>query len=235
MYGYGYKYTNGLVVSAGGGAPFANTKSLSFDGVDDYLTSANPLTSGNAYTISIFAKLNATPTLTNFFNISDGTNNIALCYWWSGGNGMLFKPNVGGPYSLTVYPNTALWHSYIFTFDGSTTTKIYVDGISREVTNGTALGTVAVNAMEISRGLGGGYRSNMNVDEVSIFNRVVTPAEIVTLSTAPTVDLTSLNPIAWYRNGDGDTYPTITDNGSGGNNGTMTNMDAGDIVTDVPL
>jgi hypothetical protein len=73
-----------------------------------------------------------------------------------------------------------------------------------------------------------------NIDEVSAYNRVVTPAEIVTLSTAPTVDLTSLSPLAWYRNGDGDTYPTITDNGSGGNSGTMTNMDAGDIENVVP-
>ena len=30
--------------------------------------------------------------------------------------------------------------------------------------------------------------------------------------------------------GDGDTYPTLTDNGSGGINGTMTNMAAEDIV-----
>jgi len=235
MYGYGYRYNSGLVVGAGGGAPFANISSLSFDGVDDYLTSANTLTSGSAYTISLFAKLNATPTLNNFFNISDGVNSIALCYWWSSGNGMIFKSGNGATYSLSVNPNTALWHSYIFTFDGSTTPKIYVDGISREVLDGAFLGVVAVNAMEISRGLGGGYQSNMNVDEVSVFNRVVTPSEIVTLSTAPTVDLTGLNPIAWYRNGDGDTYPTIIDNGSGGNNGTMTNMDAGDIVSDVPL
>ena len=216
-------------------APFSNTYSLDFDGVDDYLTSANTLTSGSAYTISLFAKLNAAATLKNFFNISDGVNSIALCYWWSSGNGMIFRSGNGVTYSLSVNPNTALWHSYIFTFDGSTTTKIYVDGISREVYNGTALGVVAVNAMEISRGLGGGYLSNMNVDEVSVFNRVVTPSEIVTLSTAPTVDLTGLNPIAWYRNGDGDTYPTIIDNGSGGNNGTMTNMTVGSIVSDVPL
>jgi hypothetical protein len=35
--------------------------------------------------------------------------------------------------------------------------------------------------------------------------------------------------------GDGDTYPTITDVGTtGGNNGTMTNQEVGDIVSDVP-
>ena len=37
MYGYGYKYVNGLIIGAGGGAPFVNTKSLLLDGVDDYV------------------------------------------------------------------------------------------------------------------------------------------------------------------------------------------------------
>ena len=37
MYGYGYRYNSGLVVGAGGGAPFLNTYSLDFDGVDDYV------------------------------------------------------------------------------------------------------------------------------------------------------------------------------------------------------
>jgi hypothetical protein len=36
--------------------------------------------------------------------------------------------------------------------------------------------------------------------------------------------------ISWWRCGDGDTYPTITDQ-KGSNDGTMTNMTSGDIVT----
>ena len=37
----------------------------------------------------------------------------------------------------------------------------------------------------------------------------------------------------YYRMGDGDTYPTITDN-EGSLDGTMTNMTSGDIQTEVP-
>jgi len=40
--------------------------------------------------------------------------------------------------------------------------------------------------------------------------------------------------VSWWRMGDGDTYPTITDHGSGGYDGTMMNMTAGDFVADVP-
>ena len=41
--------------------------------------------------------------------------------------------------------------------------------------------------------------------------------------------------LSWWRMGDGDTFPTLTDNGSGGNDGTMTNMSSGNIVEDVPI
>ena len=48
-------------------------------------------------------------------------------------------------------------------------------------------------------------------------------------------DYTSASDLDFYlKMGDGDTYPTITDNSSNSNNGTMTNMTSDDIVTDVP-
>jgi hypothetical protein len=43
--------------------------------------------------------------------------------------------------------------------------------------------------------------------------------------------------IGWWRNGDptgGAAYPTIVDQSANSNDGTMTNMVAADIVTDVP-
>ena len=53
-------------------------------------------------------------------------------------------------------------------------------------------------------------------------------------SGAPT-DLSSYStpPTHWWRMGDGDSSPTITDQ-VGSYNLTMTNMDSADIVTDVP-
>ena len=40
--------------------------------------------------------------------------------------------------------------------------------------------------------------------------------------------------IGWWRDGDGATYPTIPDDSTNSNNGTMTNMVEGDIDPDVP-
>ena len=40
--------------------------------------------------------------------------------------------------------------------------------------------------------------------------------------------------IGWWRMGDSATYPTIPDDSTNSNNGTMTNMSADDIVQDIP-
>ena len=223
-------YNSGLVLSAGGGAPFANTKSLSFDGVDDYVSMPRPLDYGDAYTIVLWAKYNATPSLSNIFNINDGANNIAQAYFWTLDNGIIFKSGNGSHFRLSSDPDITLWHCYVFTYNGSSTTQIYVDGVLNVSSTVNSLGNANVDAMEISRGLSGGYQSNMNADEVSVYDRVLTPTEITSISSAPT-DLTSLNPVAWYRFEEG-SGTTAIDSGSGGNNGTLINGVV--YSTDVP-
>jgi hypothetical protein len=243
MYGYGYRYNSGLVLSAGGGAPFANTKSLSFDGIDDYVnlgTDDSLDIFGGDFTISLWAKWGAQTTNSNGI-ISFGANTDKALI------GLGFGTEYGKiSFSTRIVPNGTIynmgsgyddnqWHNIICTLSGTTRT-CYVDGVDITATALFATLPVGTNNEIGVRDRGGQNRFFVgSIDEPCIFDRVVTPAEIVTLSTAPTVDLTDLNPIAWYRNGDGDTYPTIADNGSGGNDGTMTNMDAGDIVSDVPL
>ena len=61
MYGYGYRYNSGLVVGAGGGAPFVNTKSILFDGVNDYvdLGSSTGLGFTGDFTLSAWIKTSA--------------------------------------------------------------------------------------------------------------------------------------------------------------------------------
>ena len=56
MYGYGYRYNSGLVVSAGGGAPFANDYSLAFDGMDDRVQLTSDFVASGEFTISFWMK-----------------------------------------------------------------------------------------------------------------------------------------------------------------------------------
>lgn len=227
-----------------GTPPFANISSLSFDGVDDYIISSLDGTSTGGVlpatdsdinlTISLWFKKNDTGQKGIFQwanKLTDGTPFILI---QSLSNA--YRILLDGNYFVGAFISVGDWNNFILIRDSASNIwSGYHNGVLSFTYDdgGTALSNRS-SAQDIYLGNGFGGYFNGNVDEVCILNRVVTPTEIVTLSTAPTENLSSLNPLAWYRMGDGDTYPTITDNGSGGNNGTMTNMDAGDIVSDVP-
>lgn len=63
------------------------------------------------------------------------------------------------------------------------------------------------------------------VDEFSIFDYALSATDVSNIYNGGPNDISSLNPIAWWRMGDNDggTGTTITDQGSGGNNGTLIN------------
>ena len=209
MYGYGYKYVNGLVVGSGGAPPvppFANTKSLSFDGVDDYLSIGATFDATNGITLSCWVKYDGVGAGLNWLCSSGGTGGVSSQFntrlvadgRWV--NYYLGSPKVTGITGLS----DGNWHNIIQTVNYSNgDVKFYKDGVvsATVLTYGSTYSTAKLG------GIGGANSSGVypfkgGVDEVSIFGSVLTPSEIVTVSTAPTVDLTSLNPIAWYRNGD---------------------------------
>jgi hypothetical protein len=83
------------------------------------------------------------------------------------------------------------------------------------------------------------------IDEVSVWTTELSTTEMDEIYNSGTpADLASHSAVAnllgWWRMGDGDTFPILTNHGSGsgytsgGHDGTMTNMDAGDIVNDHP-
>ena len=129
------------------------------------------------------------------------------------------------------------WHHVVATYKDSTKTlKIYLDGVLKD----TTIGTTSSNSASISLSIGC-YGSGVsafftgNIDEVGIFDVELSASDVTTIynSGVPN-DISALSPLGWWRMGDGDTYPTITDNGSGGNDGTMTNMSSANFVTDTP-
>ena len=139
------------------------------------------------------------------------------------------------------------WHHLLVCLDLSLSTfsecQIYLDSVAK-TTSGSYQGTTLPNS---TSGLHIGTRASSlssvfggKIDELAIWSgqdfRTQSDVDTIYNSGTPN-DLNSNGltaPTTWYRMGDGDTYPTITDNGSGSNNGTMTNMVSGDIVTDVP-
>lgn len=74
---------------------------------------------------------------------------------------------------------------------------------------------------------------NGNVDELGIWNSDQSANRNTIYGTGSPRDLSPLFPLLWYRMGEGDIYPTITDN-AGTNDATMVSMSASNFVGDVP-
>jgi hypothetical protein len=221
-------------------SPFINTYSLEFDGVDDYMsTSVSSLNSTTTFTISFWGKKTSTTKTVGLNDIVTDTNKFLL-YWWSNGTVYLGARNGTSNSSATfALPYDSDWHHFMGVYVGGTSLRLYVDGVLRDTITSSVPSTLS---SVMGNNITAGYINNTsyttgNIDEVAIWDTDQS-ANISTLSTAPTVDLTSLNPLAWYRMGDKATYDgtnwTLIDQGSGGNDATSVNMDLIDRVEDTP-
>jgi len=205
--------------------PFDNTYSLDFDGVDDYVDcgSFTPLDGGTALTISGWFKSGTYTTagvlisLNLHFDIYQGSAAAVntkgrFTYRLRGTYGNSFK-TLGGV--EVPPPGTGAgdlcdgdWHHICFVWDDSTTTAIiYEDGVA-VITDTSTTGTLnsATGNLYIGEGLfAGASVIQGNIDEVAIWDTALSPTDVATISAAPT-NLTSLNPVAWYRMGDSGTF-----------------------------
>tara|TARA_B100000900_G_scaffold384694_1_gene373740 strand:- start:1272 stop:2045 length:774 start_codon:yes stop_codon:yes gene_type:complete len=232
------------------GSSFSNTKSVRFDGVDDRVEINNTLGSGYAeISISTWVNYNNNVATSNQYHPivakigpSFG-HSFQLANMRSGSSsnaGELYFTVLTPDGSFTAFsgvvPSQNVWINVVGTYDGSNV-KIYIDGVLK----GTASATGNINSNTEPLMLGdagyGGFSQFFNgaIDEVSIYSRGLTQSEVTSIYNggAPN-DVSSISNIeAWWRMGDGDTFPTLTDN-IGSNNGTMVNMTSGNIVSDVP-
>lgn len=237
------------------GNGFSNTKSLAFDGVDEYVSiGTTSLGITSAITVSAWVKIPTTntggpaPYVQEFIceDATGGANrNWALNWRHQSVSNKYFGFAVfhtdGSATSIQstgIVPNDGNWHHVMGTFDGTTNAnglKLYVDGTLFQTT-AVSTGIRSTSGVAPSIGAienGSAYRFEGNIDEVSVFDAVKVEAD-VSDGTEP-IDLKGkANLVSWWRMGDKVTsFPTIPDQ-EGSNDGTANNMEAGDIVNDVP-
>ena len=228
--------------------PFSNTKSILLDGVDDYVeTNFN---ADNFSLLSVSGWIKATnPQLDYNVIISNHYRNDTAPYFQFvcriDNNGKL-QYRIGNSSSsiFNVISTTTIrdnsWHNFVGTYNGSTL-KIYIDGVLENTAsangnlyttgNKTSIGGV-IDVTSGSEIINNNFLGN--IDELSIYNVALTQSDVTTIwNNGVPSDISSINGLTnWWRCGDGDTAPTLLDNGSGGNNGTMTNFTT--FSTDVP-
>lgn len=207
----------------------------------------------NTFSVSFWAKWSANALYSLVAKQGDTTYRGWAVYMDASGHiGFQLVNTVSGSLYLDVVTTgtftTSAWHHICITYSGSGAASgvtIYVDGSSQtKTTNSDTLGTntiVTTNALY----LGGRASSGSNqyftgsLDEVAIYNSTLSSTDVTALYNGKNPSNLNIistpspsNLIGWWRMGDGDTAPTITDASSGGHNGTMTNTPV--ITSDWP-
>ena len=210
-----------------GAAEFENVLSLDFDGTDDFLLLGSAVTFSGDFTLSMWVKPDR-----NNNNILGNSAAIGN-YLYTNSSAVLI---MAGGFAAQTFTNctisTGAWTHIAITRDDSDELKCYKNG-SLTDTKTSVSAAFAFNQVSNYNDLDNAFQGN--VDELAAITSALSASDVSDVYNGgdPT-NLRTFSPVGWWRMGDGDTFPTITDHGSGGNDGTMTNMLSGDIVADVP-
>lgn len=232
---------------------FENQYSLVFDGVDEYVdlgSCPSALLSATNFTVSTWIKnSNVDCAPISFF---ENSTTCPIRIFVNSASNRLQVGIRNGANSLgyvNSFGTSASWRHITAVYDGTATgnanrLKVYVNGSLQTLTFVNTIPASTVSSIGVSADtyIARSVSTYLNgyIDETAIFDYSLDSTQVSSIynSGTPTdLDNTSgvTAPVHWWRMGDGDTSPTITDVGTtGGIDGTMTNMEAGDIQTDVP-
>jgi hypothetical protein len=242
---------NASKAGAAAAAPYSNTYSVNFDGTGDYVDLGQPADLDGAFnareiTVSFWAKR------------TDGNTRISVSRHYSGapaphfmtdiesGPGAFFYAGTGSSTgtAAAAAPTANVWHHYaarVIDTAGVKKARLFIDGaaVGSDVNAGSQ--TSAVKWLIGCRWTGLAMAGvdlcwSGRIDEVAFWSAGLSNAEITELyNGGASKDLSTHSRYSvllhWYRMGDGDTLPTITDR-KGSQNGTS----AGDAsrVADAP-
>lgn len=202
----GTTYTDGKVGQA-----------FSFDGIDDGVDLGTSF-SGSQFSVSMWVKPGTTQV--PFANIID--NNHDCCTNWeieqNGGNTNQYYFSGAGNFTLAA----SVWQHLVITYDAAGMARVYVDGA---FVTGAAIPIPVSNPfLRLGRSACcGGRFWNGQMDEVAIFDRALSPVEVLAIHNAaagicrPTAALSPPGQRVWLA-GDGNAL----DSSGNSNNGTLT-------------
>jgi hypothetical protein len=211
--------------------------SLSFDGVDDYVSVTNNLAgSYTAFTISTWVKVDDYGDNDPDFILDVGTSGngrrINLSISTNGFNASLegVGSNIFDVYASS--SNTTDWQHVVFNWSGTDYARIFINGTQAAETTDISSGTLTLesgDSFNIGKRFSGAHYFPGDIDEMSIWNEALTSSEITALyNTGAGLDASSnsgnytssSNLIAYWKMDEG-TGTTLSDATSNGNDGTI--------------
>jgi len=193
---------------------FSNNYSLDFDGTNDYLSVPTfNLLRYVEWSVVFWVKVDA------FGRNLLGKSNNTSDYLYINSSGLLQLQN-------TILTNNALstgvWTNIVLTRSSSNNIICYINGSVKVTTTFSS----DLSFDQIGVYSTGSLHFDGLMDEAAIFNSALSNSDVSAIynSGIPS-DISSLSPVHWWRMGDNDggTGTTITDQGSGGNDATLTN------------
>jgi len=121
--------------------------------------------------------------------------------------------------------NNDQWNHIVVVKQSGSNVVGYLNGVLQSGVSYSATLSNTTTVKYLGRRENGVYFTGL-MDEVAIFNSALSAAQVSSIyNGGKPQSLASYNPVGWWRMGDNDggTGSTITDQGSGGNNGTLTN------------
>lgn len=239
---------------------YVNKKSLLFDGVDEYVELSNPgaftfVTGGvdKPFSVSVWVKMvDATRfrimckgdvAVNREWLITGDASDKLIFFLYGNPNGSVYIAKTS---NAVITGDQGAWHHYVCTYNGSAVLSgidLYRDGAVLASTGSsagayTSMG-VGASSARLASFLNSSDYANGLMDEVMVFNKSLSLAEVQEIynSGKPMragALSTNANIVEWWRMGDGiSSFPTMPGQ-KGISNGTLTNMESGDIVEDTP-
>ena len=222
--------------SPGGGAtPFVNEYSLNFDGANDFTWVGAQAELGltGSFSLSVWVKADSWPVAGSWLISKRDYAGAAQINYQVVIYGQKVYINTstgsGGSVVSTSTLSTGTWYNIVVTVNPGTEGKIYINGsldktasiiAVQKADTPLSIGAWADNA-------GGLYGPHDGLlDEVAVFDSLLSASDVTAIyNSGVPANLTSLSPVGWWRMGDNNsgTGTTITDQGSGENDGTLTN------------
>ena len=229
-------YDNGVwrtFANEAGLGSITNTYSVDFDGSNDKVAISydSSLDITGALSITSWVKFDSIGNYPMIYTKGKYSDNLvglqfyvfspsgqAELAFYDGGSG-------GAPSYGSTSLSTGVWYHVAVTRSASRGITLYLNGEVDGTDTRTGSPSTGTKDFNIGSDSTGNYLNGL-IDEVAVFNSVLSASDITSIynSGLPN-DISSLNPVGWWRMGDNDggTGTTITDQGSGGNDGTLTN------------
>ena len=243
--------SSAVTASAVTTSAFTNTYSVEFDGTDDYADCGDltPIEGLTAISINVWFKANSVSSRESFVSKHSGNGQRGFTFDLNADGSIRFlkfaSTGSGTNYISTKTTNTGFddnaWHMATVTWVPGEA-KIYIDGeeeSTSEVVGGVGDGSdIQATASNFYIGAAELVSTSPDflfegkIDEVAVFGSLLSAAQVTAIyNSGEPADLTSYSPVGWWRFEEG-TGTTITDQGSGGNDATLTNGPT--FSTDVP-